>query len=126
MACVTIPFSKIRLYHDEIGTHRGRNAGFRTIFQLKTLLELPLLKLARLVKHAYNGKSIPPHSGWPAQHEALRWFVEQGRDGIYARNPAPLRVARRHPHFYLLDGHHRALALYILGEESANALIAHR
>jgi hypothetical protein len=121
MERVTIHFSKIRLYHNEIGTHRGRTAGLKTIFQLAPLRDLPFLKLAQLVKHAYTGKCIPDHNGWSAQHEALRWFVDQGRAGIYAIDPAPLHIARRHSHVYLLDGHHRALALYILGEERANA-----
>ena len=65
---------------------------------------------------------MPSHDGWPAQREALRWFVEQGRDKIYALDTKPIRVrACRDDDYYILGGHHRSLALYILGDDAVIA-----
>lgn len=114
---IRVPFSHLVLYHGEIGIHRGRKAGFRDVFGFRTLRDLPFVKLAEKVKRAYEGRKVPDHDGWPAQREALRWFVEQGRDAIYARDGKPIRVQRSpFRSYYMIDGHHRALALFVLGE----------
>jgi hypothetical protein len=121
---LTVPFAHLVLYHREIGIHRGRSAGFRDVFGFRTLHDLPFVKLAGKVKAAYEGRDVPSHEGWPAQREALRWFVEKGRDGIYAMDKTAVRV-RHCPYqrYYIADGHHRALALYVLGEGSVSAKI---
>ena len=91
-----MPFSHLVLYHNEIGVHRGRHWGFAAVFGLRTLHDLPFTSLAARVKAAYEGSRVPSHKGWPAQHEALRWFVEKGRDAIYALDPTPVKVRPWH------------------------------
>jgi hypothetical protein len=119
---ITVPLAHLVLYHGEIGVHRGRKAGFRTVFGFRSLYNVPFVKLAKKVKDAYKGKRVPSHDGWPEQREALRWFVEQGRDGIYALHTKSIRVrARPDGHYYILGGHHRSLALYILGDDEVIA-----
>lgn len=113
----TVSFSRLILYHGEIGLHRGRSAGFGEVFGFSSLRELPFVKLAGKVKEAYHGTRVPSHDGWGEQRDALRYFVEKGRDGIYAIDTKPIRVEPNYyRHYYLKDGHHRALALYVLGE----------
>ena len=121
---ITVPFTHLVLNHREIGCHRGRRWGFREVFSFNTLKNLPFLHLASRVKRAYEGKDVPSHAGWPAQREALQWLVEKGRDGIYAIDdkgikikPAPFRA------YYIDDGHHRALALFVLGDGEVRARI---
>ena len=119
---ISVPFSRLILFHREIGTHRGRRAGFRDVFNFRTLTGLPFTHLAIRVKDAYEGKHAPSHEAWPAQREALQWFVERGRDKIYALDteikvrPSPFQS------YYLMDGHHRALALFILKETEIKAV----
>ena len=119
---ITVPFARLVLSHSEIGLHRGRRWGFRAVFGLRTLYNLPFLRLASKVKRAYEGKDVPSHEGWPAQRDALRWLVERGRDGIYALDEKGIHV--RHTPFqsyYVADGNHRALALFVLGENEIRA-----
>jgi ParB-like nuclease domain len=119
---ISVPFEHLVLYHGEIGVHRGRKVGFRTVFGFRSLYDVPFVKLAKKVKDAYVGKRVPTHSGWPAQHEALRWFVEQGREAIYALKTKPIKVRKRNDdRYYILGGHHRSLALYILGDNEVRA-----
>jgi hypothetical protein len=119
---ILVPFSHLVLYHREIGIHRGRRAGFRDVFGFRTLQDLPFVKLASKVKHAYEGRDVPSHDGWPDQQQALRWLVEKGRDGIYELDDKGIKV-RHCPwrRYYIADGHHRALALYILGDDDIRA-----
>lgn len=120
----TVPFSHLVLNHSEIGLHRGRRWGFRDIFGFRTLHNLPFLKLAHKVKSAYEGKNVPSHEGWPAQHEALRWLVDRGPSGIYALDEAGIEVKYTpHQRYYISDGNHRALALYVIGENKIRARI---
>jgi hypothetical protein len=94
------------------------------VFSFRTLEDVPFVKLASKVKDAYEGKKVPTHDGWPAQREALRWLVEKGREGIYALDDKGIKV--RHSPFqsyYIADGHHRALALYILGDSEILARV---
>ena len=121
---IMVPFKALVFYHREIGIHRGRRAGFRDVFSFQTLHDLPFTKLARKVKDAYEGKHVPAHDGWPAQRAALQWLVEKGRDGIYALDDKGIKV--RHSPFqsyYIADGHHRALALFILGDSEIRARV---
>ena len=187
---IMVPFSHLVLLHREIGVHRGRTWGFRDVFGFRTLRDVLFVTLARKVKDAYEGENIPRHDGWPAQHEALRWLVEKGHDGIYALadqglkliNSSDVLEARRiksdrrtavdpdaplgpsriaitsaegikradsipdtlpardeglkldealhdqqlassAERFHISDGHHRALALYILGAEAVRARV---
>lgn len=119
-----MPCSHLVLNHREIGLHRDRRWGFREVFGYRTLHGLPFLKLAGRVKRAYQGRDVPSHEGWPAQREALRWLVERGRDGIYALDEEGIQV-RHTPYqrYYIYDGNHRALALYVLGESTIRARI---
>jgi hypothetical protein len=119
---ISVPFSLLVFYHREIGTHRGRGIGFRDVFKFRTLRDVPFTHLANKIKDAYEGRCIPSHDEWPTKRDALRWFVEQGRDGIYALDTEPIKV-RPSPfqRYYLMDGHHRALALFILGDDKINA-----
>jgi len=125
---IMVPFSALILYHREIGIHRDRKAGFGEVFRFRTLHDLPFIRLASKVKDAYEGRHLPSHDEWPAQREALRWLVEKGRDAIYALDDKPVKV--RHcpctsQHYYIADGNHRALALYVLGEHGVRAKIVH-
>lgn len=121
---ITVPFSHLVFYHREIGIHRGRRAGFRTVFGFHTLEDLPFTKLANKVKAAYEGKRVPSHDGWAAQREALQWLVEKGRDGIYALDERGIKVTHSpFRSYYISDGHYRALALYILGENEIRARV---
>jgi hypothetical protein len=124
---ILVPFSRLVLYHREIGIHRGRKAGFRDVFGFRTLQNLPFVKLARKVKDAYEGRNVPSHDGWPAQREALQWFVDKGRDAIYALDDKPIKVKSipfgHYGHYYIADGHHRALALFVLGDDAIRASI---
>ena len=121
---ITVPFGRLALNCREIGIHRGRRWGFRDVFGFNTLVGLPFLKLAGKVKGAYEGAKVPDHEGWPAQREALRWLVEKGRDGIYALDEKGIKV-RPCPwqHYWIVDGHHRALALFILGDSEIRARV---
>lgn len=122
---VTIPFDDLVLAHGEIGVHRGRKYGFRDVFGFRTLRDLPFTKLAKKVKAAYEGRHVPDHKGWPAQREALRWLVDKGRDAMYQFKD-DIRV-RRHCRgcqtYYVANGNHRSLALYILGADSIRAVV---
>jgi hypothetical protein len=123
---IVVPFSQLSIYHSEIGIHRGRAAGFRKVFGFETLHGVPFTRLASRVRDAYEGRHVPSHGGWPAQREALRWFVDKGVDGIYALNETPARIIPSpYRHYFIVDGHHRCLALYILGQREARAKIRH-
>lgn len=119
-----VPFSHLVLSHSEIGLHRNRRWGFRDVFGFHTLRDMPFLKLASRVKSAYESIKVPAHAGWPAQREALRWLVDRGHSGIYALDENGIKV-RYSPHhrYYIVDGNHRALALYILGDDKIRARI---
>lgn len=119
-----MPFSHLVLHYQEIGLHRSRRWGFGSVFGFRSLYGLPFLKLASRVRHAYTGREVPDHPGWPVQQEALRWLVDKGSNGIYALDEGGIQV-RYTPHhrYYLFDGNHRSLALYILGESSVRARI---
>lgn len=121
-AVITVPFSQLTLHHHDIGCHRGRRWGFRAVFGFPTLQKLPFIHLANKVKKAYEGKEVPSHTGWPAQREALQWLVERGIEGIYALDAEGVEV-KRTPFrtYFLADGNHRALALYILGADKVRA-----
>jgi len=121
---ITMPFERLTLLFREIGVHRGRRWGFREVFGFPTLQDLPFLHLASRVKSAYEGKDVPGHRGWPAQREALQWLVDKGRDGICALDEKGIDVKpTRFRTYYIEDGHHRALALYVLGENETRARI---
>jgi hypothetical protein len=118
---IKVPVSHLVFKHHEIGCHRGRKFGFREVFGFPTLMNLPFLHLADRVKRAYDGKGAPHHSGWPAQREAIQWLVDQGRDAIYALEEGILVKLTSLGTYYITDGNHRALALYILGDQKIQA-----
>jgi len=121
---ITVPFSRLTLHYREIGIHRSRRWGFGTVFGFRTLKDLPFVSLASKVKQAYEGKNVPAHEGWPAQREALKWLVDKGRDGIYALEAKGIKI--KHTPFrsyYLTEGNHRALALFVLGDVEIQARI---
>ena len=121
-----MPFGHLVLFHREIGLHRGRRYGFRDVFGFGTLFNLPFTRLAGKVKDAYEGRRVPDHEGWPEQREALRWLVDKGRDGIYALDDKGIKVSPSpYQRYYIKDGHHRALALFILGDNEIRARIKH-
>jgi hypothetical protein len=121
---IMVPFSHLVLNHSEIGLHRGRRWGFCAVFGFRTLRDLPFLKLAGKVKHAYEGRDVPSHEGWPAQREALCWLVDKGRDGIYALAEEGIKVMHTpYQRYYIFDGNHRALALYVLGDKEIRARV---
>src|SRR4029077_519482 len=121
---LTVPFSHLVLNYIEIGLHRDRKWGFGTIFGFRSLYGFPFLKFAAKVKRAYEGTVLPSHAGWIAQREALRWLVDRGRDGIYALDEGGIQVRYTPYHrYYIFDGNHRALALYLLGESQIRARI---
>ena len=179
---IMVPFSHLILLHREIGIHRGRKWGFRDVFGFRTLRDVPFVSLASKVKDAYEGKNLPNHEGWPAQHEAMQWLVEKGHAGIYALDDQGLKLisssdvleARKikrdrrttvgpsriaitpakgitlddsipdelhardeglidealdeqqlagSERFHISDGHHRALAFYILGADAVRARV---
>jgi hypothetical protein len=123
---ITVPFQRLVFVHHEIGCHRDRKYGFREVFALRTLQNLPFLQLATRVKRAYEGKAVPKHSGWPAQREALRWLVEKGRDGIYALDDKGIEIIpTAFRNYAIRDGNHRALALFVLGEDEIRARFRH-
>jgi hypothetical protein len=119
---IKVPFEHLVFLHHEIGCHRDRRWGFRAVFGFPTLQKLPFLHLASRLKRAYEGKDVPSHGGWPAQRDAIHWLVERGRDGIYALDEKGLKIqATPFRSYYITDGNHRALALYILGESLVRA-----
>jgi hypothetical protein len=121
---IMVPFTHLVLNHREIGIHRDRRWGFRDVFGFRTLHGLPFIKLASKVKHAYEGRDVPSHEGWPAQRDALKWLVDKGRDGIYALDEKGIKVLFvPFQRYYIADGNHRALALYILGENEIRARV---
>jgi hypothetical protein len=121
-AVIKVSFEHLVFLHHEIGCHRDRRWGFRAVFGFPTLQKLPFLHLASRVKRAYEGKEVPSHEGWPAQRDAIHWLVERGRDGIYALDEKGLKLqATPFRSYYITDGNHRALALYILGESLVRA-----
>jgi hypothetical protein len=119
---IMVPFTHLVLNHREIGIHRDRRWGFRDVFGFHTLHDLPFIKLASRVKRAYEGRDVPSHEGWPAQREALKWLVDKGVAGIYALDEKGIRVLFvPFQRYYIADGNHRALALYVLGESEIRA-----
>lgn len=119
---ITVPVARLVINHREIGCHRGRQWGFRAVFGFNTLLNLPFLHLARRVKRAYEGEDVPSHEGWTAQREAIQWLVDQGRDAIYAIDEGGIEIkATPFQSYAIIDGNHRALALYVLGDEKVRA-----
>ena len=119
-----MPFAHLVLNYREIGLHRSRKWGLGEVFGFRSLYGLPFLRLAGKVKHAYVGGDAPSHEGWPPQHEALRWLVDRGSDGIYALDQEGIQVKYTPlQRYYIFDGNHRALALYILGESAIRARI---
>jgi hypothetical protein len=121
---ISVPCGQLVIYLREFGIHRGRRSGFRDVFGYQTLHDLPFTRLANKVKDAYEGRHVPDHGGWSAQHTALQWLVDKGRDGIYALDSKGIKV-RPSPYqrYYIADGHHRALALFILGETEIRARV---
>jgi hypothetical protein len=114
-----VPFTRLVLNYREIGLHRDRKWGLGTVFGFRSLYGIPFLKLAGRVKHAYEGWNVPSHEGWPLQREALQWLVAKGSAGIYAIDPKGIQVKYTPlQRYYIFDGNHRALALYILGEKA--------
>ena len=119
---IKVPFAHLVFSLREIGCHRGRRWGFREVFGFPTLQNLPFVHLASRVKRAYEGKDTPSHEGWLAQREAIQWLVDRGRDGIYAIDDNGIEIkATPFRSYYITDGNHRALALYILGESVIRA-----
>lgn len=119
-----VPFSHLVLNYREIGLHRSRKWGFGEVFGFRSLYGLPFLKLAGRIKRAYAGRDVPSHAGWAPQREALRWLVDKGSDGIYALDQGGIQVKPTTLHsYYIFDGNHRALALYILGDKAIRARI---
>jgi len=119
---IKVSFEHLVFLHHEIGSHRDRQWGFRAVFGFPTLQKLPFVHLASKIKRAYEGKDIPSHEGWPAQREAVHWLVEQGCAGIYALDEKGIKLrATPFRSYYITDGNHRALALYILGENMVRA-----
>lgn len=123
---ITVPFGRLVINHREIGCHRGRQWGFRAVFGFPTLLNLPFVHLASRVKRAYEGKEVPSHKGWPAQREALQWLIDRGRDVIYTLDDRGIEIKPTAFQSYaIIDGNHRALALFVLGEEKIRAQLKH-
>ena len=121
---ITVPVGRLVISHREIGCHRGRQYGFRAVFGFPTLLNLPFVHLASRVKRAYEGEEVPRHEGWSAQHEALKWLIDQGRDAIYALDERGIEIKPTAFQSYAItDGNHRALALFVLGDEKIRAQI---
>lgn len=122
---ITVPFSRLTLHYREIGIHRNRRWGFGAVFGFRTLKDLPFLRLAAKVKQAYEGKGVPAHAGWAAQREDLKWFINQGHEGIYALEDAKgIKIKRTaFQSYYLTEGNHRALALFVLGAVELRAHI---
>ena len=121
---IRVPFSHLVLNHREIGVHRDRKWGFRDVFGFQTLRDMPFVRLASKVKSAYEGRDVPSHRGWPDQREALKWLVDKGVAGIYALDEKGIKVLHTpFQRYYIADGNHRALALYILGESEIRARI---
>ncbi len=121
---ITVSFSRLTLHYREIGIHRNRRWGFGAVFGFRTLKDLPFLRLAAKVKQAYEGKDVPAHAGWAAQREDLKWFINQGRDGIYTLEEKGIRIKpTAFQSYYLTAGNHRALALFVLGDIELRARI---
>ena len=123
-----VSFERLVFSYREIGNHRDRRWGFREVFEFSTLQNLPFLHLGNRVKLAYEGKEVPRHEGWPPQKEALAWFVDRGRDGIYALAQdvgiGDIKIkATPFRSYAITDGNHRALALFVLGESEVRALL---
>jgi hypothetical protein len=119
---IVVPFSHLVIRFREIGVHRGRRWGLRDVFGFRTLQDLPFVHLASRVKTAYEGKEVPSHEGWLAQRQAIQWLVDKGRDGIYTLDEKGIRIKHTpYQRYYIDDGHHRALALYVLGESEIRA-----
>ena len=123
---ITIPFDNLVLAHGEIGIHRGRKYGFRDVFGFQTLQNVPLVRLAKKVKAAYEGTDVPRHKGWPAQRETMKWFVDRGAEALYQLNDDMLVYKEPDGIYALAEGNHRALALYLLGADSIRARIIKR
>ncbi len=120
---VTVAFDDLVIGLREFGLHRGRDAGFGEVFGFSSLRGRRFTKIAKRVKKAYEGKKVPDHWGWPDQRDALKWLVDKGTDAMYAFKD-DIRVRRGHDDtYYILGGHHRLLALYILGAESARVAV---
>lgn len=120
---ITIPWSDLYIHLSNFGTHRGRKYGFRDVFGHSSLSGMRFEKLAREVKDAYEGRDVPDHKGWKKQKEALQWLVDKGKDAMYEFKKPIVVFRGSHKHTYYIDnGHHRSLALYILGADGIRAI----
>ena len=111
-----------------VGVERHRGMGLAAIFGLPKLTSISFGELALRVERAFEAtrlgyptEQIPTHLGWPQQFKYLSQWVRLGEAGIYALLPDQVheRFIRIVPHascsWTLREGHHRCLALWILG-----------
>lgn len=119
----------------EAGIERRPGMGFGGIFGIKDLSLVEFQVLAKLVDQAYRvtkGKDASAPSGehWNAQYAYLESWVARGVPGIYefASKDDGERHIRIIPKvgspgmWTLREGHHRGLALWILGERTVWAI----
>jgi len=125
-----IPFAQLYLLHGDIGTHATSAApnrtvehGFARTFRFPSLRDVPFIDLAWRVKAAYDGTREAENAlAWSVQRKVIDNFVKLGRDGMYACEE-PIVVKPRAIGYHLRGGNHRALALYVLGEENLLASV---
>jgi hypothetical protein len=120
----------------DAGITRQRGMGFGGIFGIPDLRTIEFKVLAEQVAQAYHATKTKQPSAlssdmWIAQFKYLDSWVQRGIQGIYDFNPK--QVHERHFRIIpkpgnpgrsiLREGHHRGLALWILGERTIWALV---
>ncbi len=134
----------LRPWSQEIGEHsvpaasikREVGMGFARTFGLPDLTTLSFEELATRVEVAYRAtvaghpcEMIPENPGWRHQVAYLQQWINRGEKGIYTLvTDQPLeRLIWVDPHpsggWTLREGHHRCLALWILGIRTVWAVV---
>jgi hypothetical protein len=115
----------------DAGITRTRGMGYGKIFGIPDLRNITFGFLAAKVALAYNSTrsasvGAPTDPNWLEQFKYLKLWVDRGVKGIYDLVPKQPheRFIRIIPHpdrkdtWILREGHHRSLAIWILGERS--------
>jgi len=117
-----LSFEHLYFYYADFGSHshlshgveRSRDDSFAKVFGYADLTDVSVARLARQIRDALEGNLQVHHRSWEKQRQALRWFLNQDLEVLYATS-FDIRL-RPNGQLALCDGGHRALALSIRGE----------
>ena len=123
---ITVPLADLRMLHPDIGDKwldRKLIGGLSSVFALGDLFGRPFTDLAQPVQRAFLDQPPPPSVVWDRERRRLESLYLLNPEGIRSLNRTVglPRVAADRGVYYLEDGNHRCLALYLLGEATLEA-----